>query len=132
MWGGRLSPDGRWLAYYRFETAGFDVYVTPFPEGGRRWLISEGGGRDPNWGPDGKEQYYRSGQRLVAARVDTTAGVRVLSRRLVIEPFRPPLYDDYDIHPDGRTLVLVRPAADLAGQVMLVVNELDEVERRDD
>ena len=46
----------------------------------------------------------------MAARVDTTAGVRVLSRRVVVEPFLPPAYDDYAIHPDGRTLVLVRPA----------------------
>jgi hypothetical protein len=42
-------------------------------------------------------------------------GVRVLSQRLVIEPFTPPLYDDYDIHPDGKTLALVRPAGDARG-----------------
>jgi hypothetical protein len=66
----------------------------------------------------------------MAARIDTSAGVRVLSRRLVLEPFLPPLYDDYDIHPDGRTLVLVRPATDPArSEVTLVLDWLEELER---
>jgi len=37
-WGGRLSRDGKWLAYYALESGTFEVYVTPFPEGGARWL----------------------------------------------------------------------------------------------
>jgi Tol biopolymer transport system component len=131
-WGGRLSPDGELLAYYSLESGGFEVYVTPFPQGGTRWLIAEG--TDPKWAPDGTEVYYRSGDRLMAARVDTAAGVQVLSRRLVIEPFSPPRYDDYDIHPDGRTLVMVRPVGDAVGrEVTMVLNwftELPQLIRR--
>jgi serine/threonine-protein kinase len=107
-WGGRLSRDGKWLAYYVLDSGTFEIYVTPFPEGDARWLIAEG--TDPSWGPDGNEIYYRSGPRLMAARVDKAAGVKVVANRVVIDPFLPPLYDDYDIHPDGRTLVMVRPA----------------------
>ena len=40
----------------------------------------------------------------MAARVDKTAGVKVLASRIVIDPFLPPLMDDYDIHRDGRRL----------------------------
>ena len=128
IWGGRLSRDGRWLAYYSLDSGNFEVYVTPFPDGGARWLI--GDGTDPGWAPDGGEVYYRSGARLMAARVDTTIGVRVLSRRVVIEPFLPPLYDDYAIHPDGRTLVLVRPAGSAQGrEVNMVVNWYEELKR---
>jgi hypothetical protein len=66
----------------------------------------------------------------MAARVETSSGVRVLSRRLVIEPFIPPLYDDYDIHPDGRTLALVRPAGELRGrEVALLLNWPAELAR---
>jgi len=76
--------------------------VTPLPDTGTRSLIAEG--TDPSWSPDGSEIYYRNGSRLMAALIDTDPGVRVLSRRLVIEPFPPPLYDDYEIHPmDGRS-----------------------------
>src|SRR5918993_1108745 len=31
-WGGRLSPDGRWLVYYAADSGYFEVYVTPFGE----------------------------------------------------------------------------------------------------
>ena len=127
-WGGRLSRDGKWLAYYLLESGVFNVYVTPFPDAGERWLITEG--TDPAWSPDGSEIYYRSGPRLIAARIDMTTGIRVLSRRVVVEPFLPPLYDDYDIHPDGRTLVMVRPANDTQGrEVNLVVNWFSELRR---
>ena len=128
VWGGRLSPDGRWLAYYTLERGSFQVYVTPFPDGGARWLISEEGGRDPAWGPDGNAVYYRSADRLMAARVDTTAGIRVLDRRVVLTPFSPPLYDDYDVHPDGRTIALVRPREDSGRDVVLVLNWLTAVQ----
>ena len=74
-WGGRLSRDGKWLAYV-LNSGTFEVYVTPFPDGGARWLIVEG--TDPSWAPDGNEIYYRSGPRLMAARVDKTAGSKCL------------------------------------------------------
>ena len=91
-------------------------------------MIAEG--TDPSWSPDGSEIYYRSGTRLMAARIDTASSVRVLSQRLVIEPFTPPLYDDYDIHPDGKTLALVRPTGDTRGrQITLMLNWLAELQR---
>jgi Tol biopolymer transport system component len=129
-WGGRLSRDGKWLAYYVLNSGTFEVYVTPFPEGGSRWLIAEG--TDPSWGPDGNEIYYRSGPRLIAARVDKTAGVKVSASRIVIDPFLPPLYDDYDIHRDGRTVVMVRPANKTQGrEVTMVLDWFAEFRRAD-
>jgi eukaryotic-like serine/threonine-protein kinase len=130
VWGGRLSRDGRSLAYYTLNSGAFEVYVTPFPEGGARWLVAEG--TDPSWGPDGDEIYYRSGPRLIAARVDRTAGVKVVASRVAIDPFLPPLYDDYDIHPDGRTIVLVRPVNRTQGrEVTMVLGWFNEFGRDD-
>ena len=129
IWGGRLSPDGRWLIYYTLEKGSFQVYVTTFPDGGARWLVSEEGGRDPTWAPDGSTVYYRNGDRLMAARVDTTGGIRVLDRRVVLTPISPPLYDDYDIHVDGRSIALVRPREDSGRDVVLVLNWLADLQR---
>ncbi len=127
-WGGRLSPDGRWLAYYSLDSGNFEVYVVPFPQSNTRWLIAEG--TDPTWGPDGKDVYYRSGVRLMAARIDTSSGMRVLTRRVVLEPFLPPMFDDYDVHSDGKTLVVARPVGEAAGrEVALVVNWFAELRR---
>jgi hypothetical protein len=59
----------------------------------------------------------------MAARIDMESGVRVLSRRVVVESFAPPLYDDYDIHRNGRTLALVRAVGDARGrEIILVLN----------
>jgi Tol biopolymer transport system component len=128
IWGGRLSRDGKWLVYYSLDSGNFEIYVTSFPGVESRWLIGEG--TDPAWAPDGSEVFYRGGGHLMAARIDKSAGVRVLSRRLVIESFQPPKYDDYDIHPDGRSLVLVQPANRLQGrEVTTVLDWLTEVRR---
>jgi Tol biopolymer transport system component len=128
-WGGRLSRDGKWLAYYVLNAGTFEVYVTALPEGRTRWLIAEG--TDPSWGPDGDEIYYRRGPRLMAARIDKTAGIKVVATRLVIDPFLPPLYDDYDIHRDGRTLVMVRPANRTQGREVTMVLDWFSEFRRD-
>ena len=119
LWAGRLSPDGRWLAYYSLESGRFENYVTPFPKADTKWLITEG--TNPRWSPDGKEIYYRNGNRLEAVRIDIGSGIRVLSKRKVVEPFTPPLYDDYDVHPDGQTVVIVRPSGNSDGREIVVV-----------
>jgi serine/threonine-protein kinase len=57
-----ISPDGRWIAYQSFETGQFEIYVRPYPnvnEG--KWQITSNGGRQPKWGPEGKELYYLRG-----------------------------------------------------------------------
>jgi hypothetical protein len=58
--------------------------------------------------------------------------VKVSTSRIVIAPFLPPLYDDYDIHPDGRTLVMVRPANQTQGrEVTMVLDWFAEFRRAD-
>jgi Tol biopolymer transport system component len=125
-WGGRLSRDGKWLVYYVLNAGTFEVYSTPFPGQAARWLIAEG--TDPSWGPDGTEIFYRRGPRLMAATIDTSAGVKVVSTRVALDPFLPPLYDDYDVHPDGRTLVVVRPTNKTQNrEVTIAVDWLNEL-----
>ena len=127
-WGGRLSRDGKWLTYYLLNSGTFEIYATPFPEAGAPRLIAEG--TDPAWAPDGSEIYYRRGPRLMAARVDKTAGIKVLASRVAIDPFLPPLYDDYDVHVDGRTLVMVRPANETQGrEVRMILDWFNEFRR---
>ena len=49
---GRLSPDGRWLAYMSNESGQTEVYVRPFPEvDGGKWQVSTGGGAIHQWSP---------------------------------------------------------------------------------
>ena len=65
--GGRLSPNGGWIAYTSNETGRDEVYVQPFLTPGPRALVSVDGGSDPVWRGDGQELYYFSGDQLIAA-----------------------------------------------------------------
>ncbi|MGB5293325.1 MAG: hypothetical protein WBP34_00090, partial [Thermoanaerobaculia bacterium] len=53
-----LSPDGRWMAYTSDESGQSEVYVTSFPDGGRKWQLSKDGGKFPQWSQRGDELFY--------------------------------------------------------------------------
>ncbi len=55
---GKISPDGRWLAYASDETGENEIYVQSFPEPGRKVRISLDGGIFPRWSDDGRQLRY--------------------------------------------------------------------------
>ena len=69
---GRVSPDGRWMAYASSESGRPEIYVRPISGSGGRWQISTGGGEEPNWSADGRRLFYRSGNFLMAVSVSGT------------------------------------------------------------
>ncbi len=56
----QVSPDGRWIAYTSDESGRPQVYVQDFPALSEKWLISSGGGADPQWRSDGSELFFLS------------------------------------------------------------------------
>jgi Tol biopolymer transport system component len=65
---GRLSPDGRWIAYRSDESGRFEVYVAPFPTGGARVSVSTDGAGEFRgsqntlvWTSDGRELIFLGG-----------------------------------------------------------------------
>jgi Tol biopolymer transport system component len=69
----RFSPDGKWIAYASTETGGYNVFVQPHPATGQRAQVSTGGGRQPQWSPDGKELFFVTNDRKFYA-VEVRAG----------------------------------------------------------
>ena len=70
-WAGRLSPDGRWMAYNSDESGQPEVYVQPFPGPGGKWLVSQGGGGfNAIWSRDGHRLFYRRGDQFLEVDVD--------------------------------------------------------------
>ncbi len=55
---GRLSPDGKWIAYQSNESGASQITVQSFPPTGARWQVSTNGGYQPKWRRDGKELFY--------------------------------------------------------------------------
>ena len=68
----RFSPDGRWIAYVSDESGRPEIYVQPFPGPGGKWQISTDGGIEPAWNPNGRELFYRIGDRMMAVPITTT------------------------------------------------------------
>jgi len=115
-----LSPDGKWVAYASNESGTNEVYVRPFPDaGGGRWQVSNGGGTQPLWSPDGRELFFLdAGAHLTAARVQTTptfavAGLTQLfdASGYVLDAF----HQSYDVVPDGQSFIFARPRRQGAG-----------------
>jgi eukaryotic-like serine/threonine-protein kinase len=74
---GRVSPDGRWLAYTSEETGRPEVYVRAFPEGTSSALISIGGGSEASWRRDGQELFYVApGGGLMAVGLTRSGGIK--------------------------------------------------------
>jgi eukaryotic-like serine/threonine-protein kinase len=67
---GVFSPNGRFLAYVSGESGQDEVYVRPFPKGGRKWQLTRQGGLDPRWSRDGRELFYITGHSFVSVQVD--------------------------------------------------------------
>ena len=88
----QMSPDGRWLLYQSSASGRPEVYVRRYPEMGRAFQISEGGGQT-TWSADGREIYYRSGERMMAASVDGAGDEPRLGRPVAL------FVDDYDLGP---------------------------------
>ena len=66
-----ISPDGRWIAYQSDESGRYEVYVQPFPDLDGKWQVSTDGGLGALWAPDGGELFYRKGNAMMVASIDT-------------------------------------------------------------
>ena len=111
----RLSPDGRYVAYVSNESGQNEVYVQPFPAGGRKVTVSSDGGTKVRWSRDGKELFYVEGETLVAVSVSSGSSFSVGSAtRLFEHPGLRPgnNYAPYDVSADGQRFILAEPAGE--------------------
>jgi Tol biopolymer transport system component len=107
-WAGRLSPDGRWMAYNSNESGRDDVYVQPYPGPGAKHLVSATGGFNPIWSRDGRELFYRRADEFYAVEVETEPTFTVGTPVLLFSGRYRATGRDYDVSPDGRRFVLMR------------------------
>ena len=108
---GRVSPDGRWIAYTSNEEGRDNVYLDSYPRHGQRVLVSPNGGMHPVWRGDGKELYYWRGDQLVAVQLAAAGadarsmveGETVLFRA----HYQSNVNTMYDVSPNGDRFVIV-------------------------
>jgi Tol biopolymer transport system component len=73
---GRISPDGRWLAFESDESGQPDVFIAPIAHLAERVRVSSDGGTEARWSADGRELYFLSATgTLTAASMDANGNV---------------------------------------------------------
>jgi eukaryotic-like serine/threonine-protein kinase len=110
-WGPRFSPDGRWLAYLSDESMRLELYVRRYPDQGGVWQLSTDGATEPVWSGNGREIFYRAGERMMVVAVKTEPAFSASRPRVLFEArYEPgaPGISNYDVTPDGQRLLMVR------------------------
>jgi Tol biopolymer transport system component len=108
----RLSPDGRWIAYSSNETGRQEIWLEPVPTTGKRFRMTQTGGRHPLWAPDGRTLYFDQDGRMfrVALFLDSEVPKASDPKGLPIRGFQQgELRRQFDLTPDGRRFVLLFP-----------------------
>jgi eukaryotic-like serine/threonine-protein kinase len=130
--GGRLSPDGRWLAYISNESGQNEIYLRPFNGPDRRWTVSTQGGTQVVWNPNGREIFYRNGDKMMAVNLTTTPEVKLSAPRVLFEQryaFGAGItMANYDVTRDGQRFIMVKDESG-AARLNVILNWLSELRR---
>jgi Tol biopolymer transport system component len=123
---GVFSPDGKWLAYQSNESGRYEIFVQPFPAGGRKWQVSTEGGQVPHWSRDGRSLFYRNRNAVMAVSMQLEGGVVAKPKTL----FEGAYEIVYAVAPDGRFVMNPTTKEGAITQMSLVVNWRDELGRQ--
>lgn len=127
-----FSPKDDYVAYTSDESGQSEVYVQPFPPDGNRWTVSSDGGEEPIWSSDEDKLVYRNGNDWLEVQISTEPTFTIGSRKLLFHgPYiNVPGYS-YDISPDGKRFLLLKPLSNARTSTRLKVikNWFEEVNR---
>jgi eukaryotic-like serine/threonine-protein kinase len=114
---GRVSPDGKWIAYISSESGSDEIYVRPVQHSQGKWKISDGGGSQILWRSDGKELFYLTPSKKLTA-VPVTAGATFTPGKPAV------LFELHDVVPDTGFRYLYAVSRD--GKHFLTANRQSE------
>jgi serine/threonine-protein kinase len=126
-----FSPDSRWLVFVSDESGRDEVYVQAYPGPGGKQQVSTDGGTAPIWSRDGREMFFREGDRVMVADVQLGADLVVSTPRMLfrgpyeIEP-GPSGSLGYDVTPDGQRFLMIR--SEPPRQINVVLNWFEELQ----
>lgn len=140
----RFSRDGRWVAYCSNESGQAQVYVEAWPGPGMREQITSDGGADPIFSRDGRELFYRQGDKMMVVPV-STAGEFKAGRPTQLWAGKyshgmssscgPPGVSsaNYDVSADGRRFLMIKDDAHdmFATNIVVILNWAEELVRRE-
>ena len=117
------------MAYVSDVSGRNQVYVQ---HSGGTELVSNDGGEEPVWSPDGRQLFYRAGDALMVVGVSARDEFNATRERRLLDFAyeRNGRAANYDISPDNQRFVAVQSGADSAPRhVNVVLNSFDELQR---
>jgi len=134
--GSSFSPDGHWLAYVSGESGRFEIYVQSYPGPGGKYQVSTEGGTEPVWNRNGRELFYRSGDKMMAVGIATQPNFAAGTPRMLFRGTYTPSpagFPNYDVSADGQRFLMVKPAEQSSSssltQIVVVQNWFEELKR---
>jgi Tol biopolymer transport system component len=141
---GRVSPDGRFVAYVGQGARSPEVFVRSFPDGEARQQVSTGGGSSPRWGPRGDELFYTSGDDVMVVPVTFGASLELgQPRRLFTregiswsapDGWNARWFSNLEVMPDGASFLILHPGPaaeeERAEEIVVLQNWLAASSRR--
>jgi len=133
-----ISPDGRYVAYTSNESGRYEVFVSPFPEGSGRWVVSVNGGMHPKWNGRGDELFYKEDDALMVVTVDTRSEFEAGVPQKLFDGDKVDirLYDDhrpinpvYDVTADGQKFVMLESLEEETSSLVVLLNWFEEFKR---
>ncbi len=133
--GPSFSPNGRFLAYASDEAGRQEIFVQPYPGPGGKWQVSTDGGTEAVWNRNGRELFYRSGNKMMTVDVTTESAFSVGKPRMLFETEyvpSPASLPNYDVSSDGQRFLMLKPGeqAQTPTQINVVTNWTEELKRR--
>ena len=124
---GVLSPDGHWIAYASNTSGVFEVYVRPFPEGGKEKRVSFNGGMHPRWCRNGNELVFlTSDWRVMSAQVKLQSSLQIDTPvelfHMVMADIIHGMVAPYDVSPDGEKFLVIVPVQTAPVPLTLIQN----------
>jgi serine/threonine-protein kinase len=124
---GRISPDGRWVAYSAMELGRPEVFVRPLDGSASRWQISRNGGDRPAWGRSGRELFFISEDSIRVAALGRGAGFQASEPRPLFQLESDPGFSGLDVLPGDSLLLLFSNRSGARERIMVIANFLSEL-----
>ena len=138
----KFSPDGKWVAYCTNESGRNEVFVQPWPGPGPKIQMSSEGGTDPIWSRDGRELFYRNGDKMMVVTVSLAGGFQAGKPQLLWEgqyshgmssSCGPPgtTEANYDVTSDGQRFLMIKDLDQdaVSTRIVVVLNFGEELKR---
>jgi serine/threonine-protein kinase len=128
-----FHPDGRLIAYVSDESGQAQVYVQPYPSPTWKKMASKNGGSEPVWSRDGRELFYRLGDKLLVVDVELQPELSLGQPEDLFQvsfsptPAGPP---NYDVSPDGTRFIMIKRTDNPPTHVNVILNWFEELKHK--